>query len=281
MFDEDAKAAIVQALKEIPTQYVGKSIQLQDEANLTNPLVTGDDRFEVVYEANMEGGLKREVKAHFGKSLLIEDKETNVMIHQVDLENVVWAAVRCRFHKPSTLSLGLPFGRVMKFRLGVQEIAAFLTNVVHSNDCPLLIDFSAPEMKILCDVDGEIDPGFEASLAKKIEDGLPDLPKTFNQGLFNALLTGSINLSFASTGYDLKLVGAFADALKRLAKFIESSEADPEMVKEFQDFTSSPSKSKQPKRSLGNFGIERSSAQSLLCVHENGAFDVHTAHSPI
>eukprot|EP00826_Nyctotherus_ovalis_P012814 TRINITY_DN13411_c0_g2_i12.p1 TRINITY_DN13411_c0_g2~~TRINITY_DN13411_c0_g2_i12.p1 ORF type:complete len:297 (+),score=56.95 TRINITY_DN13411_c0_g2_i12:712-1602(+) len=205
----------------------------------------------------MEGGLKREVKAHFGKSLLIEDKETNVLIHQIDLENILWASVRYKFHKTSTLSLGLPFGKIMKFRLSKEEIGGFLSNVLHSNECPLLIDFNIPEMKIECDVDGEIDPGFEASLVKKMEDGLPDVPKTFSQGLLNALLTGSINLSFASAGYDLKLVAAFADALKRLAKFIESSEADPDMVKEFQDFTSSPSKSKQPKQSLGNLKAKR------------------------
>jgi hypothetical protein len=253
IFDEDAKNAIIQLLKELPLQYIGRTLQFHDEPSLSSSLITGDDRFEITYESNLEGGLKREAKAHFGKSLLVEDKETSVVIYKVEIENITWASIRFRFNKLFTLNLGLSFGRILKFKLSKEDIGKFLSSVLHSHEIPLFVEYNVPEMKILCDVEGEIDPGFESSLLKKLEDGLVELPKTFNLGLLNALLTGSMNLSFMSTGYDLKLVSVFVDALKRLAKFIEGAEADPEMMKEYEELSSSPSKSKQLKQSLGKY----------------------------
>ena len=132
----------------------------------------------------------------------------------------MWGSVRFRFNKPCSLNLGLPFGKILKFKLNKEDIGKFLSSILHANEIPLFVEYNVPDMKILCDVESEIDPGFESSLLRKIEDGLIELPKTFNSGLLNALLTGSMNLSFASTGYDLRLVSAFLEALKRLAKFI-------------------------------------------------------------
>ena len=194
---------------------------LQEDPNISLLLVTWEDIFDIEYKANVDGGLVREVKAHFRKCILVEDRQTNLVILQLDIAKIRWGSIKHRFKKHSSVILGFPQGKTVKFKMERENLHRFLANTLQANEYPLLIDSKIPETNIICDPEVDIDAGYEAALLKEIEDGLTEIPKAFNLNLIAALINGTMNLSFKSMASDQRILTVFMDALTKILPFIK------------------------------------------------------------